>query len=342
MKIAVFGGGSWGTVLADILTEKGFSVYLWVRDPEKEKIICEKKENIFYLPGYKLKDELRITSNIEEAAIFADIAVLSIPIQKLRSFLRKYKEVLKSIKYFVNTGKGIEIDTLKRPSQIILEELEISEKRIATLSGPSFAKEVMERRPCALVLASSHLETAKKLQEIFNLHFMRVYRSEDIIGVEIGGAVKNVIAISAGFSDGLNFGYNAKSALITRGLVEINRLATFLGANPFTITGLSGLGDLILTATSPLSRNWKIGKLLSEGKSLKEAILELKGMVAEGIYTAKSSYQLSKMHNISMPITKEVYEVLYEGKSPMDALNSLLSREVKHEIDENFQFTFSL
>lgn len=337
MKLTVFGGGSWGTTLADILTEKGFSVYLWMRDPDKAKIVEEKRENIFYLPGYKLKDELKITSNIEQT-VDSNIAIFSIPIQGLRSFLRENKEILKKIKYFVNTGKGIEIDTLKRPSQIILEELEVSERRIVTLSGPSFAKEVMERLPCALVLASSHIETAKKLQEIFNLYFMRIYRSDDIIGVEVGGAVKNVIAISAGFCDGLNFGYNAKSALITRGLVEMNRFAIFFGAHPFTISGLSGLGDLILTATSPLSRNWRIGKLLSQGKSLEEAMLDLKGMVAEGVYSAKALYKLSKMYNISMPITKEVYEVLYEGKSPIDALNSLLSRELKHEIDEDLQF----
>ncbi|HPU42906.1 MAG TPA: NAD(P)H-dependent glycerol-3-phosphate dehydrogenase [Dictyoglomaceae bacterium] len=338
IKISVFGGGSWGTTIADILQEKGYSVCLWVRDREKAKKFSETKENMFYLPGYKLNSDLKITSDIEEATYNPQIAVFSIPIQGLREFLRNSKDHLKSIPYFVNTGKGIEIGSLKRPSEIITEELNVSEQKVATISGPSFAKEVMERRPCALVVASQNIEVAKKLQAIFNLSFMRVYRSDDLVGVEIGGALKNVIAISAGISDGLDFGYNAKASLITRGLVEINRFAMFFGAHPFTILGLSGLGDLILTATSPLSRNWRIGKLISEGKILEEALKELHGMVAEGVYTVKSAYEISKKNKIYMPITEEVYKVLYEGKSPKEGLLSLLSHELKHEIDEGIQF----
>jgi glycerol-3-phosphate dehydrogenase (NAD(P)+) len=338
IKITVFGGGSWGTTLADILSERNYDVTLWVRDSEKAKIIEEKKENIFYLQGYKLNPNLKITSDIELATQDTLIAILSIPIQGLRDFIRANRCYLIHIPYFVNTGKGIDIETLKRPSEIIMEELNIEQGQVAIFSGPSFAKEVMERKPLAMVIASPSIETAKFLQNIFNLDFIRVYRSNDMVGVELGSALKNVIAIAAGISDGLNFGYNAKASLITRGLAEINRFAILFGANPFTILGLSGLGDLVLTATSTLSRNWKVGKYIGEGKSLQEALSELHGMVAEGVYTVKSVYNLSKKHHIYMPITEEVYEVLYNGKSPKSALISLLSKELKNEIDENFQF----
>lgn len=338
-KIVVFGSGSWGTTLANILCEKDFKVILWGRDKEKVKTILELRENIFYLSGFKLSSSLEITSDIEEATQNADIAIFSIPIQSLRCFLKDNRKYLSQAKFFVNTGKGIEIDSLKRPSEIIIDELRISKDRVAVLSGPSFAKEVIQKKPLAIVVASENIQTAKFLQDIFNLPFMRVYRSEDVVGVEIGGALKNVIAIAAGISDGLNFGYNAKASLITRGLVEMNRFAMFFGAHPFTILGLSGLGDLVLTSTSILSRNWTVGKLIGEGKNLEEALKELKGMVAEGIYTAKSVYMISQEKDIYMPITEEVYKILYENKSPKEALLSLLSKELKHEIEEDFQFS---
>jgi glycerol-3-phosphate dehydrogenase (NAD(P)+) len=338
IKIAVFGSGSWGTALANVLCEKNYKVVLWGRDKEKVKKIEELRENIYYLPGYKLAPSLEITSNIDYATKDTDIAILSIPIQGLREFLKGNNTYLKRAGFFVNTGKGIEILTLKRPSEIIKEELDVDFNQIATLSGPSFAKEVMEKKPLAIVIASSDLNTAKYLQDILSLSFMRIYRSDDIVGVEIGGALKNVIAIAAGISDGLGFGYNAKASLITRGLVEINRMAILYGAHPFTILGLSGLGDLILTSTSALSRNWTVGKLIGEGLSLEEAMNKLNGMVAEGVYTAKSAYYISQKTNVYMPITQEVYKVLYENNPPHEALSSLLSKELKHEIDEDFQF----
>ncbi|MCX7721031.1 MAG: NAD(P)-dependent glycerol-3-phosphate dehydrogenase [Dictyoglomus thermophilum] len=338
MKITVFGSGSWGTALANVLCEKGYKIILWGRNEDKVKKILELRENIYYLPGYKLDPLLEITSDIEYATKDVDIAIFSIPIQGLRDFLKTNKEYLDKIKFFVNTGKGIEISTLKRPSEIIKEELNVDFERVATLSGPSFAKEVMEKKPLAIVIASMNLNTAKYLQDILSLSFMRIYRSDDIIGVEIGGALKNVIAIAAGISDGLGFGYNAKASLITRGLVEVNRIAILYGAHPFTILGLSGLGDLVLTSTSVLSRNWTIGKLIGEGLSLEEALNRLNGMVAEGVYTAKSAYYISQENKVYMPITQEVYKVLYENKSPKEALYSLLSKELKHEIDEDFQF----
>lgn len=338
IKITVFGSGSWGTALANVLCEKGYKIILWGRNEDKVKKILELRENIYYLPGYKLDPLLEITSDIEYATKDVDIAIFSIPVQGLRDFLKTNKEYLDKIKFFVNTGKGIEISTLKRPSEIIKEELNVDFERISTLSGPSFAKEVMEKKPLAIVVASMNLNTAKYLQDILSLSFMRIYRSDDIIGVEIGGALKNVIAIAAGISDGLGFGYNAKASLITRGLVEINRIAILYGAHPFTILGLSGLGDLVLTSTSVLSRNWTIGKLIGEGFSLEEALNRLNGMVAEGVYTAKSAYYISQENKVYMPITQEVYKVLYENKSPKEALYSLLSKELKHEIDEDFQF----
>lgn len=339
IKIAILGSGSWGTTIAHILCEKPYNVVLWGRDKEKIKKIAQLRENIYYLPGIKLHNSLIITSDISEATENTDIIVFSIPIQGLRDFLRENKRYLTKIKFFVNTGKGIEISSLKRPSEIIVEELGVKKDQVAVLSGPSFAKEVIEKKPLAIVIASENLQTAEFLQNIFNLSFMRVYRSEDLIGVEIGGALKNVIAIAAGISDGLGFGYNARASIITRGLVEMNRFAIFFGAHPFTILGLSGLGDLVLTSTSVLSRNWTVGRLIGEGKSLDEALGELKGMVAEGVYTVKSVYKISKEKDIYMPITEEVYKVLYENKTPKDALLSLLSKELKHEIDEDFQFT---
>ncbi|TYT22488.1 NAD(P)-dependent glycerol-3-phosphate dehydrogenase [Dictyoglomus thermophilum] len=338
IKITVFGSGSWGTALANVLCEKGYKIILWGRNEDKIKKILELRENIYYLPGYKLDPSLEITSDIEYATKDVDIAIFSLPVQGLRDFLKTNKEYLAKIKFFVNTGKGIEISTLKRPSEIIKEELNVDFERVATFSGPSFAKEVMEKKPLAIVIASMNLNTAKYLQDVLSLSFMRIYRSDDIIGVEIGGALKNVIAIAAGISDGLGFGYNAKASLITRGLVEINRIAILYGAHPFTILGLSGLGDLVLTSTSVLSRNWTIGKLIGEGLSLEEALDKLNGMVAEGVYTAKSAYYISQENKVYMPITQEVYKVLYENKSPKEALYSLLSKELKHEIDEDFQF----
>ncbi len=294
MKITVFGSGSWGTALANVLCEKGYKIILWGRNEDKVKKILELRENIYYLPGYKLDPLLEITSDIEYATKDVDIAIFSIPIQGLRDFLKTNKEYLDKIKFFVNTGKGIEISTLKRPSEIIKEELNVDFERVATFSGPSFAKEVMEKKPLAIVIASMNLNTSKYLQDILSLSFMRIYRSVDIIGVEIGGALKNVIAIAAGISDGLGFGYNAKASLITRGLVEINRIAILYGAHPFTILGLSGLGDLVLTSTSVLSRNWTIGKLIGEGLSLEAALNRLNGVVAEGVYTAKCTCLLLK------------------------------------------------
>lgn len=339
IKITVLGSGSWGTTLAHILCEKSYDVTLWGRDDEKIRKISQLRENIYYLPGIKLNDSLRITSDIKKALENTNIAIFSIPIQGLRDFLKENKKYFVNIDFFVNTGKGIEINTLMRPSEIIIEELGIKREQVAVLSGPSFAKEVIEKKPLAIVIASESLQTAEFLQNIFNLPFMRVYRSEDLIGVEIGGALKNVIAIAAGISDGLGFGYNARASIITRGLVEMNRFAISFGAHPFTILGLSGLGDLVLTSTSVLSRNWTVGKLIGEGKSLEEALKELKEMVAEGVYTVKSVYKISRERNIYMPITEEVYKVLYENKTPKEALLSLLSKELKHEIDEDFQFT---
>lgn len=325
--ISVIGAGSWGTTLACLLAEKGYDISLWVYEPELAAEMQATRVNSLYLPGVRIPDHVLITPSIGEAVSKARYVLTVTPTQHLRGILTAALPFLGPGAVIVNASKGIERKTLCTVAAIVRE---LSDLRFAVLSGPSFAHEVARRLPTALTLASTDGPTALLLQEIFNSQYFRVYTHDDVTGVELGGALKNVIAIAAGISDGLGLGHNARASLITRGLAEIIRLGLGMGARENTFSGLSGLGDLVLTCTGPLSRNYTVGRKLGEGQRL-EDILSVTRSVAEGVETAESACWLAKKHNIQMPIVEQVYEVLYSGKSPSAAVSDLMNRSLKTE-----------
>lgn len=325
---SVIGAGSWGTTLAILLAEKGINVQLHSVSEEHNKKMQKERENKLYLKGFKFPSSLQINSSLKDA-LKNEIIIIAIPVKFLRKILKKIKkELVDKNKIFVSVSKGIEAKSLKRPSQIIEEE--IGKVKIAVLSGPNIAYEVACKIPSASIVASSDEKVALKIQQLFTTPFFRVYTHTDIIGVELGGALKNIIAIACGISDGLGLGTNTKAALVTRGLVEIARLGKSLKAKPETFWGISGLGDLVTTCFSPYSRNRFVGEEIGKGKKLKEVIRRM-NMVAEGVETVKSAYKLSKKLNIDMPITREVYLVLYKDKSPQKAVQDLMRRPLKKE-----------
>ncbi len=333
MRIAVIGAGSWGTTLADLLATKGFKVDLWVREKEIYQQIREKRENKVFLPGIRLSERITPVMSFEEALDKKELAVVAVPSHVLRSVLRQMKPYIRDEIPFVFATKGIENDTLMLVSQIVEDVLSWNISRyFACIAGPSFAKEVACRFPTAVTIACRDLNLGRRLQELFFTEYFRVYLIEDIIGAQLGGALKNVIAIAAGASDGLNFGSNARAALITRGLAEIMRLGVAMGAEQRTFFGLAGMGDLVLTCTGELSRNRTVGFKIGKGMKLEEIISGMK-MVAEGIKTAKAAYALSKKMAVEMPITEQVYQILYEGKDPKDAVKELMTRKLKMEMD---------
>ncbi len=328
-KITIVGAGSWGTALSKILGEKGFEVSLLARREEVCKIINEKKENPFYLPGILLPPNIKATTSPEEAFKNTHVVLWVIPSFALKDVLNKLKFYIKNVKYHISGIKGIDWETKKTP-YIILKEFLSSKNKIFVLGGPSFAKEVAQKLPTAVVLAGKDNEATYQMQELLAVSYFRVYRSNDPVGVEIAGALKNVIAIASGISDGLGLGLNARAGLITRGLVEIIRLGTRMGGNLFTFYGLAGLGDLVLTCTGALSRNYQVGYYLGKGEKLENILKNLK-QVAEGVKTAKVVKELTKKFQIPMPICEEVYKVLYEGEKPQKSLQRLLSRSLKEE-----------
>ena len=328
MNIAVIGAGAWGTTIADLLAKKAFSVKLWCLEQETADHINKGNENNAYLPKIKLAKDLSATMFFEEAVEDIDAMVLSVPTQFLRQILDKNKNMIPGNIIVLNASKGIEGSTLMRPSQIIEEVLERPD--IAALSGPNLSKEIASGLPAATVVASNNPDIAERFQEVLRSHNLRVYTSTDIIGVELGGALKNVIAIAAGACDGLNLGNNAKSALIVRGIAEITRLGIAAGAKAETFAGLSGIGDLITTCESDLSRNHFIGEQLAKGKRLNEILSSMKA-VAEGVETTRSAYALSQKLGVEMPITNEVNEVLFNAKDIKEAVLSLMTRTPKNE-----------
>ncbi|XCH46729.1 NAD(P)H-dependent glycerol-3-phosphate dehydrogenase [Thermodesulfovibrio sp. 3907-1M] len=325
--IAIIGAGSWGTTLACLLSKKGFDVIIWAREKEIADAVNYKKENPLYLPEIKLPDSLTATDDIFEAIKKARFIVNVVPTQHIRSVFAPLKGKLNDENIIVSASKGIEKETLKTPS-MILEE--ILNKNVYVLSGPSFAIEVAQEKPTAVTISGEDKTLRLLLQEIFSTPYFRVYEHDDPLGAEIGGAVKNVIAIAAGICDALELGNNARAALITRGLHEIIRLGKKMGAKEITFSGLSGLGDLFLTCTSKLSRNFTVGYRLGRGESLQEISKSMRG-VAEGVETSLSLMQLSKKLDVEMPITSEVYQVIYEGKSPQQAAWDLMNRTLKPE-----------
>ncbi|HEX3597240.1 MAG TPA: NAD(P)H-dependent glycerol-3-phosphate dehydrogenase [Polyangiaceae bacterium] len=329
--IAVIGAGAWGTALGKVLADKGFSVRLWARHAAQASAIQRDGENTRYLPGFRLPATLTPTSSLEEALTSAGMAVLVVPSHALRETVAAAKPHLPPDAVLVNATKGIENETLMTMAEVVADVLGPgTDERFTVLSGPSFAREVAAHVPTNVVVASLNAALAVEVQRVFATDWFRVYSSDDPIGVEVGGALKNVIAIAAGACDGLGFGHNTRAALVTRGLAEVVRIAIAKGGNVLSIAGLAGLGDMVLTCTGELSRNRTVGFELGRGKKLAEVLSAL-GHVAEGVKTAKSVHDLAHRLDVDLPICNEVYRVLYEGKSPQRAVEDVLTRPLKRE-----------
>lgn len=333
MHIAVIGAGSWGTALAGVLGQKHTSVVLWARSPELAAQIQSTRQNTNYLPGLILPESVVITSTLQEAAQNASLIVLATPSHAMRHMAAALAPYARDNTIMVTAAKGFELSTFKRMSEIIAEELPSLADRVAVLSGPNHAEEVALGHPTATVAAAKTRNVAEYVQETLMLPYFRVYTNPDVTGVEVAGALKNIIALGAGIADGLGFGDNAKSALMTRGLAEITRLGMAMGANPLTFAGLAGIGDLIATCTSRHSRNRRAGIMLAEGKTADEIQRET-SMVVEGIRATQAAYQLAAQYQVDMPITHQLYQVLYQNKSPKEAVLELMTRSRTHEVEE--------
>ena len=331
MQVAVLGAGAWGTALAKVLADKDNPTWLWSHREDLARSINEEGVNHRYLPVARLPKTLRATASMEEALHLAELIVVVVPSHALRSVMREARKFVPETALLCSATKGIENDSLMLMSDVMLDELGASVMpRLTYLSGPSFAKEVALGMPTAVVVAGASRRETLVVQHAFATERLRVYSSTDVTGVELGGALKNVMAIAAGAVDGLGFGHNARAGMITRGLVEMGRVAGKMGANPLTLAGLSGLGDLILTCTGDLSRNRTVGYELGKGRTLDDILATL-GHVAEGVKTTKSAFDLGKKLDVVMPITQEVYSVLYEGKSPRQAVTDIMTRPLTHE-----------
>lgn len=327
-KISVLGAGSWGTALALLLYNNGHDVILWSALGEEIDTLREKRENVSKLPGVKIPEPIDITVDLERSLKNADVAVLAVPSPYTRNTCKRMAPFLRDGQIIVNVAKGVEEKTLLNLSQIIEQELPKAD--VSVLSGPSHAEEVGKGLPTTCVVSSHKRETAEYLQGIFMSPVFRVYTTPDILGVELGGALKNVIALAAGTADGLGYGDNTKAALITRGIAEIARLGTKMGASQETFYGLSGMGDLIVTCASVHSRNRKAGYLMGKGYTMQQAMDEVK-MVVEGVYSAKAARSLAEKYDVDMPIIMEVNKVLFEDKPAADAVRDLMIRDKKVE-----------
>ncbi|MBQ0138892.1 MAG: NAD(P)H-dependent glycerol-3-phosphate dehydrogenase [Kurthia sp.] len=335
-KVTVFGAGSWGTALATVLAENGHDTLLWSHRENQAQEIRDQHTNEKYLPNIALPQNLTATSDMTEAVAHGEVMIMAVPTKGIRETCQKIMQTLNRELIFVHVSKGIEPDSLKRISEIMTEELDASVvKDIVVLSGPSHAEEVVKHHPTTVAASSSNHDSAQIIQDLFMNQYFRVYTNADVTGVELGGALKNVIALGAGVSDGIGYGDNAKAALITRGLAEISRLGVKMGSNPLTFMGLTGMGDLIVTCTSVHSRNWRAGNLLGKGLSLEE-VLEQMGMVVEGVRTTKAAHQLAKEYDVSMPITEALYGLLFEGESAKEVVENLMLRMKKPEMDSDY------
>ncbi|HVJ48092.1 NAD(P)H-dependent glycerol-3-phosphate dehydrogenase [Desulfitobacterium sp.] len=334
-QIAVYGAGSWGTALAVLMAKAGNAVALIGRNEEEIREMQERRENLRYLPGVVLPRSLDPTTDLSR--LNADLLILSVPSHAVRSTAQLLRQHLRPEALIVNTAKGLEEETHERLSQVLKEEL--PGHPITVLSGPSHAEEVGRDMPTTVVVAADNREAGERVQELMMTPKFRVYTNPDLIGVELGGALKNVIALCTGIAEGLGFGDNTKAALMTRGLAEIARLGVAMGGNPLTFAGLSGVGDLIVTCTSLHSRNRRAGVALGQGKPLNQVLQEV-GMVVEGVRTAKVAFELSQEWGISMPIIEEAYRVLFEGYDPKVAVSNLMMRGKKHELEQVAQIAF--
>jgi len=325
--IAVIGAGSWGTTLAYLLSKKGFDISLWVYEKDLADEMKKTKINRLYLTDVMLPENIKISHHIDDVVEKAQYILNVVPAQFTRVVFKESLSYISKEAIIISAAKGIERGTLMTISSVLKE---LSGHKIAVLSGPSFAKDVIKKLPTAVTLATEDKNTGLILQDIFNTNSFRVYTHDDILGVEIGGALKNVIAIASGISDGLGLGLNARASLITRGLAEMTRLGVAMGAKERTFSGLSGLGDLVLTCTGPLSRNYTLGIKLGQGMKLKD-ILDQTVSVVEGVATAESAFELSKKYSVEMPIVEQVYKIIYKDKDPALAVNDLMSRSLKAE-----------
>jgi glycerol-3-phosphate dehydrogenase (NAD(P)+) len=334
MKIGVVGAGSWGTALANLLALKGFKIDLWVFEKEIKDQIESFGENREFLPGVSLSDRIFPSNDMKDVVMGKDLVVVVVPSHVMRETANHIREHILKETIIVSASKGIENKTHLTMSGVLREILyETDADAFAVLSGPSFAREVVKQVPTVVAVASKNLKVAGFVQHVFATPYFRVYTNNDMVGVEMGGAVKNVIAIAAGIIEGLGLGLNTRAALITRGLTEIRRLGLKLGANPRTFAGIAGIGDLVLTCTGNVSRNHTVGKKIGEGMKLDDILSEMR-MVAEGVKTAKSVYNLSKKLGVEMPISHEVYHILYDDISPQEAVHRLMTRDLKQELDE--------
>lgn len=331
MQIAVIGAGSWGTALARLLTAKGHPVQIWSPEPDVVEDIRARRENSKYLPGHPFLGDVFATGSMDEATGGAKAVVMAVPSGAVREVAALLSAAMPEIPLLINAGKGLESSTGLRMSQVLAQVLpEKTARTCVALSGPNLAVEVAREIPTATVVASADEQCARQAQDLITSPHLRAYRSSDVAGVELGGALKNVLAIGAGISDGLGYGDNTKAALVTRGLVEMMRLGEALGAQPKTFMGLAGVGDLITTCASRLSRNLRVGLALGQGMSPEEALAGVK-QVAEGVPTCKAAYTLADSLGIYVPITEQIYRVLFEGKSPREAVTDLMLREPKEE-----------
>jgi glycerol-3-phosphate dehydrogenase (NAD(P)+) len=330
-KIGVIGAGAWGTALALLLADKGLDVSLWMYEGDLAEETGRTRENRVYLPGFTLPSNITVTPSLEEAVRDRPLVLSVVPSHTVRSVSKQLASYLADSATIVSASKGIEIESLLPLSDVLRQTLPSQfHNSLCFLSGPSFAKEVAQKMPTAVALASYDSEAGKRAQQIMSTPYFRVYTNPDVIGVELGGSVKNVIAIAAGVLEGLGFGYNTMAALLTRGLAEMARLGVAMGANPLTFSGLAGMGDLVLTCTGGLSRNRTLGVRLGKGEKLDDIMRGAK-TVAEGVRTAKAAVELARKNGIEMPIVEEMYRVLYEGKDPRQATKDLMGRALKGE-----------
>mgnify|MGYP001573285540 CR=1 FL=1 len=330
-SVGVIGAGAWGTALALLLADKGVPTALWMYENDLAEETSRTRENRVYLPGFPLPQSITVTSSLE-AAVRNRTYILSVaPSHTVRSVSAQFAPFLAPDAIIINASKGIEIETLKPLAEVFKDTLPKEyHDRLCFLSGPSFAKEVAKKMPTTVALACANSEAGKRAQQLMSAPYFRVYTNSDVIGVELGGSIKNVIAIAAGVLEGLGFGHNTMAGLITRGLAEMSRLGVAMGADPRTFAGLAGMGDLVLTCTGDLSRNRTLGVRLGKGEKFEDIMKGLK-TVAEGVKTAKAARELARKHGVDMPVVEEVYRIIYEGKDPKLALKDLMSRELKGE-----------
>jgi len=333
MKIAVIGAGSWGTAMAVMLGQKHDEVILWARSGELAGKMTKTRQNDGYLPGIFIPSTVFCTDNLGQAVSNAQVVVVATPSQAVRKTVERIANDIPDTAVIVTAAKGLELGSFKRMSEVIAEAIPVLAERIAVISGPNHAEEVGLEYPSATVVAAKSREVAELIQDVFMTAYFRVYTNPDIIGVELGGALKNIIALGAGIVEGLGFGDNTKAALMTRGLAEIARLGVAMGADPLTFAGLSGIGDLMVTCTSRHSRNRRAGILLAQGKTVEEIEQET-SMVVEGIRATMAAYRLAGQFKVEMPITEQTYHVLYQGKSPKEAVLDLMTRGRTYETEE--------